>query len=399
MKYLTWLLPMALLAGCAAGPGGAVRVTPENAQRIRQAGAEVLFWDQGQRDANFRRMEQLFPANVVRAGGTPRPLRAGTSIEAALGTQAIDEFMTTQNVAGLIVVEDGQVRLERYARGFSREQRWTSFSVAKSLTSTLVGAAIQDGALSLDDQVTRHVPELVGSAYDGVTVRHVLTMSSGVRWNEDYANPNSDVARMFSAAPPPGMDVTVAYLRNLPREAEPGTRWHYNTAETNLIGVILSRAVRRPLSVYASERIWRPYGMEADAFWQLDERGQEIAGCCLSARLRDYARIGQFMLDGGRAGRRQVLPANWIGEATSMRQTFPGGQAGYGYQWWTNPRGYSAVGIFGQTIWVDPQRRVVIAALSAWPRATDQALSRARIAFFRRILGTVGDGPQPSSSR
>jgi CubicO group peptidase (beta-lactamase class C family) len=298
----------------------------------------------------------------------------------------VDEFVTAQNIAGLIVLQDGRVRLERYARGFGPEGRWTSFSVAKSLTSNLVGAAVRDGHIkSLADPVTRYVPELAGSGYDGVTVGQVLTMSSGVRWNEDYADPKSDVARMFAETPPPGMDVTVGYMRNLPRAADPGTRWNYNTGETNLVGVIVSRAVKKPLSIYASEQIWRPYGMEADAFWQVDERGHEIAGCCLSARLRDYARIGQFMLDGGKARNGEVLPAGWIGEATAMQQTFPGGRAGYGYQWWTTPRGYAARGIFGQTIWIDPARKLVVAAFGAWPKATDRELGGARDAFFRKI--------------
>jgi CubicO group peptidase (beta-lactamase class C family) len=390
--FYSSLAAIALLGACAAQssppsvPGSPQRISSAEAKRLRQAGAEVLFWSQEQRDANFRKMEQIFPTNVVRAGGRPRPLPAGLSLEPVLGAKPIDDFVAAQNIAGLIVLQDGKVRLERYARGFTPEQRWTSFSVAKSLTSSLVGAAVRDGFIkSLDDPVTRYVPELAGSAYDGVTVRHVLTMSSGVRWNEDYRDPKSDVAQMLSTPPADGLDVTVSYVRKLPREAEPGTKWNYNTAETNLIGVILSRAAGRPIGRYASEKIWKPYGMEADAYWQLDERGHEIAGCCLSARLRDYARIGQFMLDEGKAGGREVFPEGWVGEATKMQQSFPGGRAGYGYQWWTSPHGYAARGIFGQTIWIDPKRRLVIAAMSAWPSATDRELGAARDVFFRRV--------------
>ena len=391
-KSLTWIAAFALLSGCAAQtePPAVAPLKPAEAARLRQAGAEVLFWSQEQRDVNFRKMEQIFPTKTIKAGGRVRPLPGGASIEPALGAAAIDEFVAAQNIAGIIVLHDGRLRLERYARGFGPEQRWTSFSVAKSLTSTLAGAAVKDGHIrSLDDPVVQYVPELKGSGYDGVTVRQVLTMSSGVRWNEDYSDPKSDVAQMFAAPPPPGMDVTVAYLRGLPRAAEPGTKWNYNTAETNLAGVIVSRAVGRPLSAYASEKIWRPYGMEADAFWQVDERGHEIAGCCLSARLRDYARIGQFMLDGGMAGGKAVLPPSWIADATKMQQTFPGGRAGYGYQWWTTPRGYAARGIFGQTIWIDPERRIVIAAFGAWPAAVDRQLGSGRDAFFRRIVEAV----------
>jgi CubicO group peptidase (beta-lactamase class C family) len=379
-----------LLAGCANLPveQAAQMLGEGQAERVRQAGAEVLFWSQEQRDANFPAMERHFPGNAVKAGARPRPLPMGESIEPALGgAAAVDAFIASQNIAGLIALKDGRVRLERYARGLTPQGRWTSFSVAKSLTSTLVGAAIRDGFIkSIDDPVTRYIPELAGSAYDGVTVRQVLTMTSGVKWNEDYTDPQSDVARMFAVRPPAGMDVTVAYLRTLAREAEPGSKWVYKTGETNLIGVLVSKATGKPLSRYLSEKIWRPYGMERDAFWMTDQRGQEIGGCCISVSLRDYARVGQFMLDGGTAGGKSVLPAGWIADATTSRVATGGrGGGGYGYQWWTTPYGYSASGIFGQTVYVDPKARVVIVALSAWPRATDGKLGGARVAFMRKM--------------
>lgn len=385
-----------LLAGCATAAAPPA-LTPEEATRLRAAGKEVLFWNQAQRDENFRRMEKLFPTQIVKAGRTPRPLPAGAPVEAPLGGAAeIDKMMADMNVSGLLVLQDGRVRLERYARGFGPEQRWTSFSVAKSLTSTLVGAAVKDGFIkSLDDPVTRYIPELAGSAYDGVTVRQILTMTSGVRWNEDYTDPNSDVARMFASPPPPGQDVTVAYLRTLSREAEPGTKWVYKTGETNLIGVLVRRAAGKPLSRYLSEKIWAPYGMEADAFWQIDEGGQEIGGCCLSATLRDYGRIGQFMLDGGKAGGADVLPAGWIADATRAQAEIGAPGGGYGYQWWTGHAGsYSAIGIFGQMVHVDPARRLVVVTTSAWPQATGRALSAARAAMVAKIVAAVDGSPR-----
>jgi CubicO group peptidase (beta-lactamase class C family) len=280
--------------------------------------------------------------------------------------------------------------MERYARGFGPEQRWTSFSVAKSITSTLVGAAVKDGYIkTLDDPVIRYIPELAGSAYDGVSVRQVLTMTSGVRWNEDYSNPRSDVARMLTEPTPPGQDVTVAYLRNLQREAPPGTKWAYKTGETNLIGVLVKRATGKPLSRYLSEKIWRPYGMEMNAYWQIDTGGQEIGGCCLSATLRDYGRMGQFLLDGGQARGQPVVPSSWIADATSVQQKL-GGSAGYGYQWWTSTNGtYSALGIFGQMIHIDPARRLVIVTASAWPQATGKELSASRGTLIEKITATT----------
>lgn len=352
----------------------------------------MLFWSQEERDRNFRRMETLFPTHVVKAGGKARALTPGAPIDEALGgAAAVDEAMAQLNVAGLLVLQDGKVRLERYARGYGPGQRWTSFSVAKSLTSTLVGAAVKDGFIkSIDDPVTRYIPELAGSGYDGVTIRQILTMTSGVRWNEDYTDPKSDVARMFAVSVPPGEDATVAYLKTLPREAPPGTKWVYKTGETNLIGVLVRRATGKPLAAYLSDKIWRPYGMEADAYWQIDETGQEVGGCCLSMTLRDYGRVGQFILEGGKAGGKTIVPDWWIAEATRKQAEIGAPDRGYGFQWWTGPQGtFDAVGIFGQMIHVDPARRMVVVTSSAWPQATARELSAARAALIARITAAA----------
>jgi len=374
------LLGLAALA--IAAPATAQRpvpADPASRQALRRAGAEVLFWNQAQRDANFRRMEQLFPTVVIKAGGRVRPLAAGRPLP--VSAAEIDQFIAAQNVAGLIVLQDGRVRLERYARGFTPTQRWTSFSVAKSLTSTLFGAAAKEGKLRLDDPVTRFIPEMKGSAYDGVTVRQVLTMSSGAKWNEDYTDPNSDVAQMFARPVPEQEDVITAYMKTLGRAAAPGSKFNYNTGETNLAGTILSRAVGMPIARYASLRVWRPYGMEADAYWQVDEHGREVAGCCVSMGLRDYARLGQLVVENGRG----LVAPGWVKDATAIHQPFPQPGRGYGYFWWIEPFGFRASGIFGQQIWVDPSSRVVIAAVGAWPKATDEQLSADRAAFFKRL--------------
>ena len=373
------------LAGCAAGPGAPINagipLTAANSDALRQAGATMLFWSQVQRDANFPAMERSFPGHLVRARGQVHPLPDGVPLPVDGGT--VEVFMAAQNVAGLIVVQDGKVRLEKYARGYSRDGRWTSFSVAKSFTSTLVGAAIRDGYIrSVDDPVTRYIPELAGSGYDGVTVAQLLTMTSGVKWNENYTDPHSDVARMYAAAPPAGVDPTVAYMRTLPRDTAPGSKWVYKTGETNLIGVLVAKATHKPLSTYLEEKIWRPYGMEHDAFWMIDPSRQEIGGCCLSVSLRYYARMGELVLGGGKG----IVPDDWFHEATSAKVTIAPGY-GYGYQWWTYPDGmFGAVGIFGQSILIEPAHHLVIAMSSAWPRASDRDLSAARAAFQKTLI-------------
>lgn len=385
MRYVTIGLAMMLSAG-AAHADAPVKLTPENAQRIRQAGAEILFWSQAQRDANFPAMEKQFPGHVAKASARPFPLKQGRPL-----ALAADDYIAANNVAGLIVVQDGKVRLERYARGYSRAGRYTSFSVAKSLTSTLVGAAVQDGLIkSVDDPVTRYIPEIAGSGYDGVTVRQILTMTSGVRWNEDYTDPNSDVASMYKDTPKPGVDATVAYLAKLPREAEPGTKWVYKTGETNLIGVLVSRVTGKTLAAYAEEKIWRPFGMEKPLFWMQDAGGQDIGGCCISVSLRDYARIGQFVLADGVAGGRRVVPEDWFAAATRKQTEIGRPGHGYAYQWWTNDDGsFQAQGIFGQLIYIDPKRKLVIAMSSAWPKATDMKLGAERAAFVGKIVAAL----------
>ena len=379
-----------LLAGCAqTATVEAPRVAPvaANEAKLRQVGAAVLFWSQAERDANFPAMEKLFPVHPVKRGSRVRPLPNGTPL--AIPAAEVDAFMAKQNVAGLIVVRDGKVLLERYARALTREGRWTSFSVAKSFTSTLVGAAIRDGFIkSVDEPVTRYIPELVGSGYDGVTIAQLLTMTSGVRWNEDYTDPTSDVARMFSAPVPAGMDPTVAYMRTLPRESTPGEKWVYKTGETNLIGVLVRNATKKPLATYLSETVWKRYGMESDAYWMTDQTGQEVSGCCLSVSLRDYARMGMLALEGGKG----IVRPDWFPQATAAKASVGRPGYGYGYQWWTYPEGrYGANGIFGQNILVDPSRRLVIAIISAWPKATDRQLSADRAAFQERLVAASGN--------
>jgi len=376
--------------GCATTAGrstgdraimGPVPLRAQDSGKQRAAAATILFWSDAERDANFKRMEQIFPVHVVKAGGAIHPLSAGLPLP--ISDAAVNAYMEEGRVAGLIVLQDGKVRLERYARGFDASARWTSFSVAKSFSSTLVGAAIHDGYIkSVDDPVTAYIPELAGSAYDGVTVAQLLTMTSGARWNEDYTDPKSDVASMYAKPVPPGIDPTVAYMRTLAREAPPGTKWVYKTGETNLVGVLVARATHKPLANYLSEKVWKPYGMEADAYWMVDTSGQEIGGCCLSVRLRDYARMGQFVLEGGKG----AVNADWFPAALSTKAELEPGY-GYGYQWWTYPLGtYGAQGIFGQTIFIDPTDRLVVVMVSNWPHATGNAYGDARREFTTKLI-------------
>jgi CubicO group peptidase (beta-lactamase class C family) len=379
-----FLLP---LAGCVPTVPGHSAATADRPV----VGAEVLFWSQAQRESGFPHMERLYRVHTVKHGAQIHPLPKGKSLAVSIelngGAETVDQFMQQQGNAGILVLEAGHIRLEQYAMGYGPKGRWTSFSVAKSITSTLVGAAIRDGYInSVDDPITRYLPGLQGSAYDGVSIRQVLTMTSGVKWNEDYLDPGSDVAQLYTVAPDPGLDPTISYMRKLTREAAPGSQWVYKTGETNLIGVLVSTATRQTLSDYLSKKIWRAYGMERDAVWMIDARGQESGGCCLSASLHDYGRMGLFMLEGGIAAGAPVLPDGWIASATQKQADIGAPDRGYGFQWWTqNDGSFNALGIFGQAIHIDPTRKLVIVISSAWSVATDQAHQKAREALFAAV--------------
>ncbi|WP_457091236.1 serine hydrolase domain-containing protein [Microvirga sp. P5_D2] len=351
----------------------------------------------------FRNIDRLFPTRTIKAGGSPSELSRSEKelgkVVADIKGQKYDlyDYLALNQVTGLLVLKDGKVVYETYQRGNTPKTRWMSMSVAKSISSTLVGAAVKDGLIkSLDDNVVDYVPRLKGTAYDGATVRDVLMMSSGVKWNEKYTDSTSDRRALLRAqiAQKPGaaMDVMAA----LPRAAEPGTVNTYSTGETQVLAEILRGAIKKPLAEYLSEKIWVPVGMEADAKWWLDAPdGVEIGGSGLSATLRDFARFGQFFLEGGKAKGTQVLPEEWTKEASSPKTLKGGKPLEYGYMWWTGwtepskkDNAFSAVGIQGQYVYINPAHNVVIAQTAAEPKPTGKDVIDS-MAFFDAIVATL----------
>jgi CubicO group peptidase (beta-lactamase class C family) len=392
--YRHALLALSCALLCAAPALAETANAKEAMAAVNTRGFEVFRWNLEQKIESFRQMEKLFPANTSAAAETPRPLPAGAPIAAfepggALAAR-LDEFMAREYVAGLLVLHAGQVRLERYRLGHSPAERWTSFSVAKSVTSTLVGAAIRDGYIgSLEDDITDYIEDLRGTAYEGVTVRQLMTMTSGVAFNEDYGDPDSDIMRLYSNPPLTEMDATVAFVRELEREAEPGALWRYKTPETNLAGVLVMAATGRSLADYLAEKIWQPYGMELDATWLVDHIGNEQGGCCLQVGLRDYARFAQFILEGGEVDGEPVLPEGWLELATTT-QADTGIPGGYGFQWWPLGDGtFQARGIFGQLIHLDPARELVVVISAAWPGPREQDRRMAQIQLARQIAAVI----------
>lgn len=335
--------------------------------------------------STYRNIDRLFPTRTIKAGGTVRDLPEADKplgeVSFTEGDKTYDlyDVMALDSFTAMIVLKDGKIAFETYQRGNTPETRWMSMSVAKSITSTLAAIAIKEGKLpGLDAAVTDYVPALKGSAYEGVTLRDVLMMSSGVRWNETYTNPASDRRALLKAqiAQEPGSAMKL--MAGLPRAAEPGTVNNYSTGETQVLGEIVRGAVGKPLAEYLSEKIWVPYGMEADANWWLDSAdGHEIGGSGLSATLRDYARFGQFFLDNGTIGGSSILPDGWVKEAAGPTTLKDGSKLDYGYMWWTGwtapsiaDGAFAAVGIQGQNIYINPKRNVVIVTFGAQPKPT-----------------------------
>jgi CubicO group peptidase (beta-lactamase class C family) len=220
----------------------------QTTQTVGQQREGVLFWTQAQRESRFPRLYEMFPSDRAAHGPHVRTLPPGAPLTWAApeGSNYLATYMDRHHLAGVMVLQGGHIRAQRYAQGFGPQQRWESFSVAKSVTSTLLGIALQQGYIrGMDDTLATYIPELRDSAYADVTVQQLLTMTSGVRWNEDYADPNSDVAQMYRGACVDGRAHVLSYLAKLPRQWPAGTHWNYNTAETDLLGILVQRATHR----------------------------------------------------------------------------------------------------------------------------------------------------------
>jgi CubicO group peptidase (beta-lactamase class C family) len=367
---VVWAAGMLVLAGASVGRGQEV------------AGAREMFDGAMRPDVEvntFAHSEKLFPVRVVKHGEKVHELAAArrglknVRFEAGGKTYDLFDYLALNRVAGLLVLKNGEIALEDYELGTGRETRWTSFSMAKSVVSTLIGTALADGGITrLDDLVTKYVPALKGGAYDGVTVRNVIQMASGVKWDETYTDPKSDRRKLLEVQLQQKPGAVMQFMNALPRAGAPGTIWNYNTGETFVVGAVLEGATKRPLAEYLSEKLWKPWGMEADAEWWLESpNGMAWGGSGLEARLRDFARVGLLVQEDGVINGKRVVPAGWFDEAGSAKE-IGGKRAEYGYLWWTFPKSdaanegaFQARGIFGQHMYINRKEKVVIVVWSA----------------------------------
>ncbi|REL35356.1 serine hydrolase domain-containing protein [Thalassotalea euphylliae] len=344
----------------------------------------VLFWTTAQRDAGFQTLEKLdvIPFNIIEKGKLSHELDIEQPLVVA--DDAIEKFFKEQRIAGLVVLQNGDLRYEKYGLGLTRDDKWTSFSVAKSVTSTLVGAAIKDGYIkSLEDTITDYIPDLKGSAYEDVTLAQVLTMTSGVAWDEDYKDPNSDASKFNFHTPEPGVDATVSYMHQLERANPAGSTFVYSTGETSLIGLLVTNATGKSLSNYLSEKIWANLPVQQNASWLLGPTNQEISGCCIQATTRDFALFGDFVLNGAQVNGASIVPEDWFAVATSNQVELGEGD-GYGFQWWTSAKGhFEGKGIFGQGLYIDPEHQLVIAVNANWEGAMTPESYQSRKAMYQ----------------
>jgi CubicO group peptidase (beta-lactamase class C family) len=345
---------------------------------------DFLLWAPCLQSYGYRIVDRLFATRTIARPTHPMALPRGRELDLFYTIngerRGVAELMDRNAIAGLLIIQDGRIVLERYGLGLKPADRWSTMSMVKSMSAVLVGAAIADGFLNgVDDPVADHLPQLAASAYAGVTVRHLLTMSSGVAWLEDYAGRTSHVnqySRLLAARKPGGV---LELLRTLSSAHPPGTVWSYNTGDTYLLGAVLTAATRTTLADYMEKTIWQPCGMEFDGFYTLDcEGGQEIAGSRAGMTLRDIGRIGLLVASDGMASGRRILPAGWVDAMSARAFDLPAGAAlehrlalgltGYGFSWWLRDDGSMfAMGHSGQRLYINRDKRTVVVNLAAYP--------------------------------
>jgi CubicO group peptidase (beta-lactamase class C family) len=360
----------------------------------------MLTWSQTERVVGFRNDYRNYAGDVFRHGDATPLLAADKPLTDARyqvngKTWNLQDYLKRQNVSGMLVLKNGRVAYKYLGEGNTDSTLWTSRSVGKSVVSALVGVALKEGKIhSLDDLITQYEPDLKGTAWDGVTLKQLITHTSGVAWNEDYTNPKSDFAQLTECEAKPGTyDCVRTLVKGLHREHPAGESWSYSSGGAWLLGDVLERATGMTLAAYLEKSIWQPYGMASDGVWHAYRKGQHDVGAHgFNATLEDWGRFGQFILHNGTLPNgKSILPAGWVKQSAdwtqatgSVSKAHPKGL--YGYQWWNNEVPATAMevkpavqdslkdslwalGIFGQMIMVNQKENLVIVQWSTWPQA------------------------------
>ena len=428
-RRLGGLMLLGCVAACAS-PATTPRHTPaaavEPLPRFAAGGPDAeefgagLGYPPGDRTTFFRvgwlvgshsHLDEIFPSRL--AHKAPAPSRLVRVAEPSITWQyqarelTLDDYLARTPTTGLLIARGDTILVERYQYGRTDRDRFTSWSMAKTVTSMLVGIAIAEGHIrSVDDLAAAYVPELAGTEYGKSSLRHLLQMSSGVRFSEQYTG-TDDVSRLaantFLLRGAGGPSAVTEFNQ---RAAAVGTKFSYASVETQVLGLVLRAATGRPPAEYLESRIWQPIGAEADATWLVDQSGQEATFCCLNAVLRDYARLGLLLAHDGNWRGRQIIPATWVREATTTRpdqpHLWPGVATpffGYGYQTWIVPswilpgdrRMFAFMGVRGQRIYVDSQSKLVMVNTAVHKQPIDLPQARETGALWTALVRQLGD--------
>ncbi|SLN25029.1 6-aminohexanoate-dimer hydrolase [Falsiruegeria litorea R37] len=340
---------------------------------------------------NFSNMDAAFlTVSLPRGNGPTSELTYGPEYDLPTG---VDQWIEERAVTSLLIMQDGQIRYEQYFLGTGPDDRRISWSIAKSYLSALFGILLEEGAIaSLDDKVTKYAPELEGSAYEHATIRNVLNMASGVVFDEDYLDYNSDINRMGRVVALGGeLDDFAASLKD--SFAPPGDTWQYVSIDTHVVGMVIRGATGRSVSELLSEKVLAPLGLERDGYYITDGAGVAFVLGGLNFTTRDFARFGQMILQDGAYGGQQVVPADWIAESTAASAPTAPGKIGYGYQWWipmdAHEGEFMGRGVYGQYLYFDQPRGVLIMTTGADRKFRDEGVSAQNIEMFRKIAQSL----------
>ena len=341
---------------------------------------------------NFSNMNAAFLTTPVSRGDGPiSPLPHGA--EWTSPPPELPAWITDRSVTSLLVMQGGDIRYEEYFLGTTPADRRISWSVAKSFLSSLFGVLMAEGAVtSLDDPVTKYAPKLANTAYDGASIRNVLNMASGVVFDEDYLDKNSDIIRMGRVIALGGTldDFTASFSETF---AAPGTAWQYVSIDTHVVGMIIRGATGRDIPDLLSEKIIAPLGLEQAPYYITDGAGTAFVLGGLNLTTRDYARFGQMILQHGEYNGQQIVPADWIAAATAASAPTKPGDRQYGFQWWSPSDArdgeFFGHGIYGQYIYIDRPKGVVIVSTAADRQFREPGISTGNIEVFRKIAESL----------
>lgn len=393
---------LVLLASCSTIPPSATFAAP-SVELIESREAVESYPASAQR---FQSMREIFPVAIVEASpGGPLPVRESPLPESfSLGDQSLglEDILSATDTNALIVIRDGVIIHESYLNGSTAETRFIGWSISKSVTSLLFGIALTDGDIeSIDDPVEKYLPDLAGSPFEGATLRNLLEMRGGTSYREQpmFGQPSHVDPLAAQSIFENRKRFTDLSEVDVEKQGEPGDAFNYSTLTASLLGRVIEAATGVTLAEYTSEKLWKPAGMQDDAYWMLDGplgTGDEWAGGGFNASARDFARLGLMVLQNGELGGEQIVPADWIEVSTVHTRSepvIPGTPRGYGYQWWTfvGTEIHEAVGVHGQFISIDPFTNSVIVKMSYWPERGSGKHAMEHHAFFTSIRASMAD--------